>query len=172
MTTVLRGDRRHRRTAKGKTDSLMPDKPTKCELPDDALDLDDAQDLLPTLSWLRRDGRSDIVRVVMIRNRWPAATALCALAASFVSLGCSSSAGPGVAASHGGGGGAAQAGAAGNIGGAGYRRRHAGTSGYAGETGARALPGLLEQAMEVAAALAVGRGAPRREAGEQRAAEA
>jgi len=96
---------------------------------------DDALDLLPTLSWLHRDGRSDIVRVVMIRSRRPAATALCALAASFVSLGCSSSAGPGVGASHGGGGGAAQAGAAGNIGGAGTGAATAGTSGYAGETG-------------------------------------
>ena len=35
-----------------------------------------------------------------------------------------------------------------------------------------ALPELLGQAMEVAAALAVGRGAPRREAAGQRAAEA
>ena len=35
-----------------------------------------------------------------------------------------------------------------------------------------ALPGRLGQAMEVAAALAVGRGAPRREAGGLRAAEA
>ena len=63
----------------------------------------------------------------MIRNRWPTATALCALAAGFVSLGCSSSAGPGV--------GAAQAGAAGNIGGAGTGPATAGTGGYAGETG-------------------------------------
>ena len=38
--------------------------------------------------------------------------------------------------------------------------------------GRRALAGLLGQAMEVAAALAVGRGAPRREAGGLRAAEA
>src|SRR3954465_4309859 len=97
---------------------------------------DDALKLLPTLSWLRRDGRSDIVGVVMIRNRGPAATALCALAASFVSLGCSSSAEPGGGASHGGGGGAAQAGAAGNMGFAGTGTASAGTSGYAGETGA------------------------------------
>src|SRR5476651_391069 len=58
----------------------MCDKPTKCDLSDDALAL------LPTLSWLHRDGRSDIVRVVMSRNRWSTATALCALAASFVPL--------------------------------------------------------------------------------------
>jgi hypothetical protein len=63
----------------------------------------------------------------MIRNRWPTATALCALAAGFVSLGCSSSAAPGV--------GATQAGAAGNIGGAGTGAATAGTGGYAGEAG-------------------------------------
>jgi hypothetical protein len=56
LSNFGRGDRRHRRTAKGKSDGLMPEEPTKCDLSDDALDL------LPTLSWLRRDGRSDIVR--------------------------------------------------------------------------------------------------------------
>jgi hypothetical protein len=70
----------------------------------------------------------------MTRNRWPAATALCGLAALFVSLGCSSTAGRGVGASLAGGGGAAQAGAAGNVGGAGTGAA-AGTSGHAGETG-------------------------------------
>ncbi|MEO8900665.1 MAG: hypothetical protein ABI488_03415 [Polyangiaceae bacterium] len=71
----------------------------------------------------------------MSRTHWPASAALCALAASFVSLGCSSSAGPAVGAAHGGGGvGPAQAGAAGNTGGAGTVAATAGTSGYAGET--------------------------------------
>jgi len=39
LTTVVRGDRRHRRTAKGKSDGLMPDRSTNCDLSDDALDL-------------------------------------------------------------------------------------------------------------------------------------